>query len=302
MRWMFGFGSPMTMAVVRILFGALIFTNYCFILPFFEDWFTEKGFVPVRFISPNLGEAVRFNPLYGNTDPTAAMVIYGLTLVAALCTALGLFTRLSTVVLLLGITALHHRTSDILHSGDTMMRVFALYLALAPCGLTLSLDRWMQVKSGKAKPVPDVSLWPQRLMEIQVAIVYFTTVWHKWQGTAWRDGTATWFTAQLKEFDRFPVPAFMESRPMVAMTTWGTLIVEIALATLVFWRPARNWVILAGVLLHLGIEYQMNIPLFAFIMIASYASFIEGEEWPGIFEKARGWWRGLRRRKATQHA
>jgi hypothetical protein len=149
------------------------------------------------------------------------------------------------------------------------------------------MDRWFAVRRGVAKPIPQVSLWPQRLMEIQVAIVYFTTFWHKWQGNMWREGTATWMTTNLHEFDRFPVPAFVDRQPFVMATTWWTLLVEIAMGTIVFNRKCRKWVLLNAVVLHLGIEWRMNIPLFAFIMIASYVVFYEGDEVDSWLNRAR---------------
>jgi hypothetical protein len=65
---------------------------------------------------------------------------------------------------------------------------------------------------------------------------------------------------------------------MVYVTTYGTLLTEFALATLVFIRPCRKWVLLAGVLMHGYIEYSMNIPLFSYLMISGYITFYDGEE------------------------
>ena len=68
--------------------------------------------------------------------------------------------------------------------------------------------------------------------------------------------------------------------------------IELGLGTLVWFRELRYPVLLAGLCLHLGIEYAMNIPLFEWISIATYAVFIYPEdlsragEWirhPGLF-------------------
>ena len=82
------------------------------------------------------------------------------------------------------------------------------------------------------------------------------------------NGTATWYPVRLAEFYRFPVPSFLNDLPIVYLTTYGTLIVEFSLATAVFFRPLRKYVLLAGVLLHGFIEYSMNIPFFSFLMIS----------------------------------
>jgi hypothetical protein len=111
-----------------------------------------------------------------------------------------------------------------------------------------------------------------------MSLVYFTTLWIKSWGSHWKDFSATWYTARLEEFYRFPVPQFMKEPPVVQLTSAGTLITEFALATFVFYRPTRKWVLLGGILMHAFIEYSMNVPLFAFLMCSWYIAFYEGEE------------------------
>ena len=287
--WMFGYGSPVTMGLFRAVFGTIVFVNLAMVALDFGSWYTETGFFPTSLLEQWNGGAVRFSLLAHVTNPTVSAVFYGLTMLAALLTALGLWTRVASVALLLGVTSLHHRTPDILHSGDTLVRAMLLYIAVAPSGAAISLDRWIALRKGTAPAEPpEVSMWPQRMMQIQVAIVYFTTVWHKSFGDWWLNGTATWYTPQLDEFDRFPVPAFFDQQPMIAVTTYFTLLIELALGTLVFARPMRKWVLLGGVLLHIGIEYRMNIPLFAAIMVATYMVFYEGHETAAWMAKVRG--------------
>jgi hypothetical protein len=277
-EWMFGWGSPVTMGVIRILFSGLIFINLVLILPGFRDWFTEPGFVPLLVNQGYYGDMNRINVFHNVTDANVSLAIYVGIMIASLMTCLGLFTRVSSILMAIGVVSLHHRNGLILHGGDTIMRQFALLIAIAPSGAAVSLDRYFARKRGAPAIPEEVSLWPQRMMAIQVAIVYYTTVWHKWAGSYWRDGTANWYPMHLNEFDRFYVPPFMASEWFIKLTTYGTLILEVGLATLVFVKPFRRWIVLGGVLLHLFIEYSMNIPLFAFLMMSSYVSFYEGGE------------------------
>jgi hypothetical protein len=109
-------------------------------------------------------------------------------------------------------------------------------------------------------------------------MVYLFTAWWKFFGTYWLDGTATWYPTQMHEFQRFPLPDFLARQPFVMIETYGTLLLEIALGTLVFWKPARKWVLIGGLLMHGYIEYHFNIPMFAFIICSCYIAFYEGEE------------------------
>jgi hypothetical protein len=276
---LFGWGSPVAMGAIRMVTGTLALINFLMISIDFEAWFTEKGFIPVWHAQKWAEPIPRLNLLANVTDSRVTAFVYGLCLLACFLTAIGLWTRVSTIAMFVLITTLHHRAPDILHSGDTLMRQMAFLIMLAPSGRACSVDRLIALWKGRAPAVPaDVSLWPQRLMQFQVTVVYFTTVWHKFNGSHWRDGTATWFVPQLHEFDRFPVPAFFDQQPMVAITTYATLLIELGVGVLAYSRPLRKWVLLAGVLLHAGIEYRFNIPLFSFMMTSTYLAFYDGGE------------------------
>lgn len=273
----FGYGSPLPMCVFRILVGTLALIDLLMLTATFGDFFTEKGLYPV-WMSERYTEGIaRIDLLAGVTDPTVTRVIFALAMLSALLVAVGLFTRVSSIALYLLVLTIHHRSGDILNSGDWLLRLWIFSVAVAPAGAMLSLDAWISRRKG-VEVVPEVSLWPQRLVQIQLAIVYLTTVWQKWGGELWRNGTATYYTQHLGEFERFPIPGFMDNMLMVRLSTYGTLIVELSLATLVFYRPARNWVLLAGVAMHLYIDYSMNIPLFQYVILSGFIAHFTGPE------------------------
>jgi hypothetical protein len=221
----------------------------------------------------------RLNLLYGVDNMAVLWGAWAITFAAGILTLVGLWTRVSAIVLAVGVISLHMRGGVILNGGDTVMRVSLLYLAISPCGAACSLDRILAVWRGEANVEPEkVSLWMQRILCWNTAVVYFTTLWIKSWGSHWRDMNATWYTARLEEFYRFPVPHFLTEGVWVKVETFGTLAVEFALATFVFWRPARKWVLLSGILMHAYIQYSMNIPLFAYLMTSWYIAFYDGEE------------------------
>ncbi len=271
--WFFGYGSPATLAVYRILIGTLALMNWLLLTPFYAEWFTESGFVNRELTRRWAGELLRIDPFTVFPSDALAQGAWWVMGLVAVMTILGYKTRFATVVLFICLVAFHHRNPVILHSGDTLLRMSLFALAVSPCGLMYSLDARNQ-----KGPVPEVSLWPQRMVQIQMAIMYATTVIHKAYGELWQNGTAAWYPTRLAEFTRFPVPPFLDTTPFIQIATYGTLIVEIGLATLVFAKPYRKWVLLGGLALHGMIEWRMNIPLFAFIACAQYISHYEGSE------------------------
>lgn len=288
-RYWFDHGSPTAIGLFRIFMGTLAFINFMMIGLHWDSWFAENGYVPSwlgqMFLKPTINlwdgspSIPRIDLINGITDPRITASFFLIGAIAALFTTFGLWTRASTIVLAIVMVSLHHRNAAILHGGDTVLRLGILYLAIAPSGLACSVDRLRRLWKGEVAPIPvRVSMWPQRLIAYNVALVYFTTVWLKMDGIYWRNGLATWFPARLGEFFRFPVPAFMNQLPIVKVTTYGTLLVEFALGTIVFFRPARKYVLLAGLLLHAYIEYSMNVPLFSYLMVSGYIAFYDGDE------------------------
>lgn len=287
---LFGYRSAATLGLFRIVFGFLLIVNWTMLATQFEDWFSEKGMVPLAATKLYQGlDPIHWDPISWVGNDGFTMFCMGLLILSSVFLMVGKWTRLASILVAALTVAFHHRNPIILHSGDTLNRNFCLILAMAPAGRMFSLDALAAAKKGK--PLEKmVSIWPQRLLEFTLATMYFTTVWHKWLGVTWRDGTATWYSSQLTEFTKFPVPEFMHSRAMLAVTTYGTLLIELALASLVFYRPLRVYAVIGGIALHLGIEYSMNIPLFAFLCITGYITYFEGDQTERFIERIKRKW------------
>ncbi|HWD37833.1 MAG TPA: HTTM domain-containing protein [Fimbriimonas sp.] len=309
-EYCFGYGSPTTLGVIRIGVGFLALVNWLMIGVDWDSWFSERGFIPnwlgslwfgVRtpypyFLSTWLPQGLpRLNLLSGITDPRINMAFYAVVTISALFTCIGLGTRYAAFVLAIGTVTLHDRNGAILHGGDTVLRMLVIYIAVSPSGQACSLDRLIDLWKERISRSPVlISIWGQRLIAYNTALIYFTTLWLKWDGDKWRfpKMNATYYPGRLAEFYRFPLPDFMRSGWMARVTTIGTLITEFCLGTLVFFPPARKYVLIGGVLMHSYIEYSMNIPLFSFLMIVSYLSFYQGEEVTGWAQRM-----GMRLRK-----
>jgi hypothetical protein len=79
----------------------------------------------------------------------------------------------------------------------------------------------------------------------------------------------------LDEFKKFPVPDFVQTLWFSRCATWSSLAVEAAFPLLIWIRPLRPYMLLAGILLHLGLEYSMNIPFFQWVVLSSYVLFFD---------------------------
>ncbi|MCA9060770.1 MAG: HTTM domain-containing protein, partial [Planctomycetaceae bacterium] len=121
---------------------------------------------------------------------------------------------------------------------------------------------------------PDIDPWPMRIMQIQICIVYLRTVFWKLRGRMWWNGTAAWYPLWVDAYVRFRPPRRLLSKFWVRTATWGTLVVEMMLGSLIWIRELRYPVLISGISLHLLFDIIMNLQFFSWIMICGLLLFV----------------------------
>ena len=275
-RFFFEPVSPVPLGLFRIAFGLLLLAQGLVLAPDYLVWYGDHG-VLSRAVAPRIPGGLGYTLMQhlppGDAGPIAFFAAY---MASALLLTLGLFTRVNCILVFLATVSFHHRDALLLNAGDYFMRLSSFFLIFSPAGAAFSADRLIRLARGRerGKPAPREP-WAMRLIQIQLALVYWNTFLWKIRGDTWLNGTSLYYTARLPEFWRFPVPYVFEHMWTIKLATWGTLLVEFALAVLIWIREFRYWVMLAGVMLHLGIDYSMNIPFFGLIMMSGYIVFLE---------------------------
>jgi Vitamin K-dependent gamma-carboxylase len=269
-RFWFSPVETSTMALFRIAFGLVVFGWTISLAPPLYAFFGEDGVLPVH---PDAGPG-SWGLLAISSSRSAVTVLYLILLVAALCLVVGFRSRLAAAVVWVSLVSFGRRDPWVLNSGDLMLTVLAFYLMLMPSGAALSVDRWLRPRSCFWE-FPVRSIWPLRLIQVQVSVMYFFAVWEKVHGASWNDGSAVSYAFRIGDLERFPVPAFLtDSLVLVNFMTYGTLLVELGLAVLVWNGKLRPWVLLAGVALHLGIEFSVRVGFFSLAALVAYVAFL----------------------------
>lgn len=280
--------SPAPLAVYRILLGCLLLANGLLLAPDLYTILGERGMMSAATLHAYSG--TRFNLLLVLPQQNGWLLgVFVLYLAAALLLTVGLWSRASAALVFITLASMQQRNPLVLHSGDTFLRVVSFLFIFAPIGAMYSVDHWLATRRGVAvASKPCLSPWAQRLIQYQFTLVYLAGVMWKLQGHTWVDGTALYYTSRLEEFWRFPVPYLYQHMWSIKLLTWYALFVEFALATAIWVADFRYYVITMGILLHLGIEYSMNIPIFELTMIATLVTFVD----PPHVEKAVEWLSG----------
>jgi uncharacterized membrane protein YphA (DoxX/SURF4 family) len=286
--------SPVPIALFRILYSLIVLLDIALLRPDWMTWFGPKGLVTLATMQQmEPGPRIDVFAFLPQTEFWTNAVFWAM-LVCALFLLVGLYTRAASIAMFILVASLHQRNLYIAHSGDTMLRVTSFFLMFAPAGAALSLDRLRNIWRGREGAAP-VRRPPfaQRIIQIEMCLLYFMTFWSKSMGASWVDGTAVYYVQHLEQFYRFPLPSFLHSLPMVKLETWFTLAVEFSLGTLVWIKELRYPILLAGLMLHMGLEYSMNVPMFQWIALAMYVTFVD----PADLARA---WRWIRRVAAAR--
>lgn len=286
--------SPTPIALYRVFYGALNVVNLLMLRRDWLTWYGTHGFVtlatidrvrPLR-ISPAIWPDFGLFPLLPHTD-AAVVAFYWMFLAFAICLTIGFMSRLSSIVVYVCFMSLYARNPFITNGGDQLLHLAGFFLMFAPAGAALSVDRLLRVWRGVEGPtIAPRAPWAQRMIQIQISIMYVSTVWWKTMGTTWLDGTAIYYARQSIQFRRFPVPG-LTNLLMVRLATWSALCIEGAGGTLIWLRDLRYPVLLALLALHVGLEYALNIPLFQWIVLTTLVTFVYPEDFTRALEWVR---------------
>jgi hypothetical protein len=261
-----------TLAMIRIVFGLLIFAWTLSLAGDLAAFFGKSGVLPKQ---PGGGGV--WGVLSVFSSDFAVQLLFAVLLLSSLALALGYHTRLAAVLVFIGVMSFERRNPYVFNTGDWLLRVMAFYLVLAPSGAALSLDRWRANRT-RFWEFPLRAPWVIRLMQVQLSIIYFAALWDKLQGTTWNSGTAVSYAMRISDVHRFPDLGFLiHSAFFSNVMTFGTLAVEFSVAVFVWNRRLRPWVLLAGALLHLGIEYSIRVGFFSLAMLTLYLAFLNPE-------------------------
>ena len=278
-----------TVAVLRMIFGLLAIAWSLTLLPDATTFFSSEGIVPVR---PEEVGKWSVLDLFGSGE--AALGLCVITLLAGLTLTIGLASRASAIVVLVGMTSFQRTNPFIGNGGDVLLRVMMIYLALAPAGAALSVDRW---RTHRSDPwgIPMRAPWALRMVQFQIGLIYVSNVWQKSLGHTWLEGTAVSYAVRLEDLVRLPLPhATLASPGWAKAFTWATLGVEGSLAILIWNRKTRPFVLAAGVMLHLGVDYAFKLGFLSWTVIGGYIAFVPPEKMSRAIARVRARLEGVR--------
>jgi Vitamin K-dependent gamma-carboxylase len=271
--------SPVPIALFRIIYGLLVMATLMLLWPDWLAWYGPHAWVSLptmHMLEP--GKRLNLFTVIPQQDAWIK-AFFWIFLASAVLLTIGFLTRLNSIFVFLCLASIQQRNLYITHGGDTFLRVAGFFLIFAPAGAALSVDRLIRIRYGKeGSNLQPRRPWAQRMIQIELALLYFATFCWKASGTAWVQGTALYYIYHLDELQRFPPPSWL-LRPMVLkLGSWATLLLEFSLGVLIWIRDFRYYLLALGVVFHLYLEYSVNVPLFQWDVLSAYVLFIDADD------------------------
>ncbi|MGB7434193.1 MAG: HTTM domain-containing protein [Candidatus Acidiferrum sp.] len=282
--------SPIPLALFRIAYGMVVVATLILLKPDWLAWYGPHAWVSLHTVR-ELEPGVRLS-LFAllPQDDRYISVFFWVFLASAVMLMLGFFSRTNTVIVYLCLASIQQRNLYILHGGDTFLRLAGFFLIFAPAGAAISLDHLIRVRRGKEPAeIRPRRLWAQRLIQIQLSLLYLSAFFWKTKGAPWIHGTALFFVYHNLQLQRFPLPFWLFHPAILKIATWLALVLELALGSLIWVKGFRYKMLVAGLLFHLTLEYSLNVPMFQWDVLSAYILFIDAADLEKLWNRIRAW-------------
>ena len=273
--------SARPLGAFRIIFGLIALTNLALNSVELDYWFTNAGILRGA-EARELNGSYRYSPLFYSESPTTPRASVAATAVATVLFTLGWRTRIMGVLVYLGNLALYQRNLSTNCGNDALLMVMLFYLMLSPCGAAYSLDARRTARRRGTLAEPLIVPWAQRLIQLQISLIYFSTAVYKCVGSTWPNGTALHYVLNNAEVGRFTLDPLSQYPIAVSLLTHAAVVTEFLLAFLLWFRVTRPWVIVLGLGLHIGVLFVVNVPFFGEMMTACYLTYLTSEDWVAL--------------------
>lgn len=273
-------------AALRILFGGLSLGYFLELLPYVDSQFSRLGWLgDIQQIASQNGGSWSIFFIPSDWDAiTLAYSIISLGIVAAFFMMIGWQSRYTTFITWLVWVSLWNRNPLLMDGDDAILKMMCFYLMLSPCGNGWSVDMLSNKKPQQ------VTVWPLRLIQFQIALIYFVSGWVKFHSTEWEDGTIIQYILINPEYSRWDgwlLIDYPSIKPVLAGLAWFIRDWELLFPVLLLNQHTRRISILIGVIFHLGLLLTMHLRWFPVIMLSLYPALLSNSFFISLENKLR---------------
>ena len=288
--------NTIPLEVTRMGVGFLLFFNYVMFTP--SDvvaLYGDPGLFS-RAVVPEMTQFDWFSFFVFFDQDWQVLTFHYVFVVLCFLLFVGWQTRWVKWLVLIAHITYFNRNEFLFYGVDTVAIALLLILCVAPIGSALSLDRVRQVRKHKKQygleaslplPTSQRGFACQRLMQLQMAVIYFSAGIEKLYGELWWSGVAPWVALNNNETAFFPMGLLADQFWIINLMAFGTILIEIAYAFLIWGHKTRPYLLVAALFLHVSIAVMLGMYYFATMMIFGHLAFMR-RHW---YACAGQWWK-----------
>lgn len=258
----------LNITLLRKLLFIYVIINFIQLIPFVSELYSvEYSIIFQRELS-----AVTINSLVNllafKELKNLYWLFFALQVLFSVAGILGYFTRISTMVVWFTTINLQNRIYSGNTGGDLLLNILLFYLIFISDGRKLKNDELEKIKNS-------IDFCFINLCKFQLIIVYFISALYKVTCNEWIDGTAL---ARILFVNEYSLPIISDVASaystLFKIITWLILAYQILFPLVLIKSNKVSYLLMIGILFHVGIALFMGLFNFSLIMIISYVIFI----------------------------
>ena len=282
--------------IARIGVGSAVLFHYAMATPFLFVFWGQTDWMPREAVLKYVEGSWMQSAFFYFAEPWHWAVFHALFLFCCAAFVVGWRTTWAKWAVLVGQISYDYGNLTLSYGAQSITDCLLFILCLAPVGRAISLDRVRAARITKrgnleATLPPYATAWAgacTRLVQLQMVVLFLYSGVEKIRDDVWWSGDALWLAFSTNEFYNGALLwLFAHQYWLVTVGTYGTILLEIAYAFLI-WQPRTRPYLLAGaVLLHLSFGTLLGLVYFSFIMVMGHMSFVRSE-W---LARLSAWWK-----------
>lgn len=272
---------PYGLAIVRMLVPLVLLGTVCTRWPFARELFSADG-APAP-----LADLFRYYDYLPVLPGTVAVGLFAALGFFLFCCSIGWMTRFSLIASVVLYTYFCCMDCISMATKYSAIATHVLFiLSLSNCGAVWSVDSWLKGRKAartwpqyaKTEP-PRFEIWPQRLMQILIALVYFGAAVTKLHTPGYLEGDQIIYWAMSRYNNPHPVGEFLTLFPIIVSAMSYIAIVWEMVFIFVVWRKWGRPVALGlGAAFHIGTVFSLGLYIFPMISISIYFCFLKEQD------------------------
>ena len=271
--------------ITRMGVGGAVLIHYALATPYLFEFWGDAGWMP-RALALKIDDPWSESVFFYFSAPWQWIAFHGFFLFCCATLMVGWRTSWVKWIVFVGQLSYHYRNPVLAYGVDQILACLLFILCLAPIGRAMSLDRVRAVRVAKLRNLeatvpPYASEWAgacTRLMQMQMATLFFYTGVSKIKWDEWRNGDAIWQVFSTYDYyNSFLVDLMARQYWISNVATYATILIEVAFPFLIWQRLTRPYMLAAGIFLHLMFGTTLALTYFSFVMIMGHMSFLRPE-------------------------